>query len=327
MNKIKTRGYSYLLQVFFIIPILWGISATSCSIRKMALNSVSDMLAPGIEAEAKESGGAMFAFTSENDPELVADAFPVILKVYEGMMFENPEHSELAVMTGQLYIMYGNAFLQGQAEMYPPNMIKEQNYQYTRASNFFKRGRSYSLNALEMNHPGFYEAVFQTAGDARSAMMDKMKKEDTGALFWAASGALADFSLNPLDAEAIDSVEGSVAMMEKAAELYPEYFNGIIWETLFTFYSAAPDFMGGGMEKAETAYEKALEIGGGSASLYTAYAKNICIPAQDIEGFLEALDKALAINPDKNISSRLMTVLAQQKARWLLDNKGTFFLE
>ncbi len=325
MNKIKKCACAYLLYVF-LVPIIL-ITTASCSIRKMAVNSVSDMLAPGIEAEEEEGGGAMFAFTSENDPELVSDAFPVILKVYEVMMFENPEHSELAVMTGQLYVMYGNAFLQGPAEMYPPNMIKEQNHQYKRASNFFKRGRSYSLNALEMRHEGFHEAVFETGGEARSLMLETMEIEDTGALFWAASGALADFSLNPLDAEAIDAVEGSVAMMEKAAELYPEYFNGIIWETLFTFYSAAPDFMGGGIEKAEAAYEKAVEINGGSASLYTAYAKNLCVPAQDSAGFEEALNKALAIDPDENESSRLMTVLAQERAAWLLENKGIFFLE
>lgn len=323
------RKFDFPIRGIFVLSIcvLWSVATLSCSLKKMAFNSVADMLAPGAQSDGEATGGAVVAFTSDNDPELVADAFPVILKLYEVMMRENPEHTGLAVMTGQLYIMYGNAFLQSEADMYPPNMMREQNHMYARASNFFKRGRTYTLAALDATYEGFSEAVFGGGVDDRATMLASIAKEDAGALFWAASGALADFSLNPLDAEAIDTVDGSVAMMEKAAELDPGYFNGIIWETLFTFYSAAPDFMGGGLDKAETAYQTALETGGGSASLYTTYAKNICVPAQDSEGFDLYLGKALAINPDDDESSRLMTVLAQQKASWLLANKGSFFLE
>ena len=54
------------------------------------MNSVAGMLAPDAESGDGQSG-AITAFTSENDPELVGDAFPVILKLTEMMMLENPE--------------------------------------------------------------------------------------------------------------------------------------------------------------------------------------------------------------------------------------------
>ncbi len=298
--------------------------ASSCSIKKMAIDSIASRIAP----DGKSSGnaaGALAAFTSENDPELVGASFPIILKLIEAMMLESPENSSLAVTTGQLYVMYANVFVQGPAEMLPASMFKEQNEQYERAANFFRRGSAYALNGLELRYAGFRERVFGEYTE-RAAALALTKEEDTAALFWAAAGALANFSLNPLDTDAVQAVEGSVEMMERAAELNAAYFDGLIIETLFNFYSAAPDFMGGGPEKAKAAFAQAIKLNGGSASLYTTYAKNICVPAQDTANFDWAIEKALAINPDNNPSTRLMTVVAQRRARWLRDNRGELFL-
>ena len=300
--------------------------ASSCSIKKMAMNSIAGMIAP--DAKSGGSGGALLAFTSENDPDLVAESFPIILKLVEAMMLESPDNAGLAITAGQLYVMYANVFVQGPAEMLPASQFREQNAQYERAANFYRRGSAYALEGLELRYKGFKESVFgPNAEDERDAALSKTKEEDAAALFWAASGALANFSLNPLDPDASYGLEGFVAMMERAAELDPSYFGGLILETLFNFYSAAPEFMGGGMDKAAAAFDRAVALNGGSASLYTTYAKNVCVPAQDVAGFDEALEKALGINPDDEPSTRLMTIIAQRRARWLRDSRGDFFLE
>ena len=315
----KMRGAAAIALFCFL--------ASSCSIKKMAMNSIADMIAPDAKSGGG-SGGALAAFTSENDPELVADSFPVILKLVEAMMLESPDNAQLAITAGQLYVIYANVFVQGPAEMLPASQFREQNAQYARASNFFKRGSAYALNGLDLRYKGFSERVFgANSEETRGAALSQTKEEDAAALFWASAGALANFALNPLDTETVQMVEGSLAMMERAAELDPAYFDGLILETLFNFYSAAPDFMGGGMDKAEAAFEKAIELNGGSASLYTTYAKNICVPAQDAAGFDEAIEKALVINPDDNPSSRLMTIVAQRRALWLKNSRGDLFLE
>ena len=298
--------------------------ASSCSIKKMAMNSIAGMIAP--DAKSGGSGGALLAFTSENDPELVAESFPIILKLVEAMMLESPDNAGLAITAGQLYVMYANVFVQGPAEMLPASQFREQNAQYERAANFYRRGSAYALGGLALRYKGFAESVF--GGEAeRDAVLAKTSAEDAAGLFWAASGALANFSLNPLDPDAGYGLEGFVAMMERAAELDPSYFGGLILETLFNFYSAAPDFMGGDPEKAQAAFDRAVEMNGGSASLYATYAKNVCVPAQDAAGFDEALEKALGINPDDEPSTRLMTIIAQRRAAWLRDSRGDFFLE
>ena len=300
---------------------------SSCSIKKMAMNSIAGMIAP----DAKSSGsaaGALLAFTSEDDPQLVADSFPIILKLVEAIMLESPDNAGLAVTAGQLYVMYANVFVQGPAEMLPASRFREQNAQYERAANFYRRGSGYALNGLDLRYKGFRERVFgANADDERDAALAQVKQEDAAALFWAASGALANFALSPLDPDASYGLESFVAMMERAADLDPSYFGGLILETLFNFYSAAPDFMGGGMDKAEAAFNRAVEMTGGSASLYTTYAKNICVPAQDSAGFDEAIAKALSVNPDDNPDSRLMTIIAQRRAAWLKSCRADLFLE
>ena len=320
----QTKRIRTLSVLFCCIMCVFFLS--SCSIKKMAMNSVAGMLAPDAESGDGQSG-AITAFTSENDPELVGDAFPVILKLTEMMMLENPENDGLAVTAGQLYVIYANVFVQAPAEMLPPPMVREQNAAYDRACNFFRRGSGYALRGLDLRYEGFSGQVFAGGAESREAAFAQTEKADAAALFWAASGALANFALNPLDAAALEMLEGSVAMMERAAELDATYFGGLIPETLFNFYSAAPEFMGGSMEKAEAAFAQAVAVNGGSASLFTTYAKNICIPAQDGEGFDEAIGKALAIRPDDNPSNRLMTVVAQRRAAWLKANRSAFFLE
>jgi hypothetical protein len=39
------------------------------------------------------------------------------------------------------------------------------------------------------------------------------------------------------------------------------------------------------------------------------------------------LEKALSIDPDKDPSNRLVNIIAQQKARYLLDSAAFFFIE
>ena len=130
-----------------------------------------------------------------------------------------------------------------------------------------------------------------------------------------------------MDTDVFAAVPGAVAMLERAAALYPSFNEGAIWETLATFYAAAPEPLGGGMDKAQDAYQKTLELSGGlRPSVYVLYAQSFCVPAQDSAGFDEALQKALAIDPKTQPNNKLTITLSQEKARWLQKMKGDYFL-
>ena len=310
----------------FLLLIVLAFSG--CSIKKMAFNASADMLAPPPGPRAPDDPNPMSALTGENDPELVAAFFPTALKLYEIMHVQNPEHENLAIMTGQLYIMYANAFVQSPAEQLPFDEFTRQNHEYKRAQNFYMRGRSFILKALDHRYAGFSTTVFESDTASRDALLASCTKSDTDALFWAASGLFGAFSLSPMDTEYHTLLAGSLAMIEKAADLDPAYNNGGIWEILMTFYAAAPDSLGGGRDKALAAYEKALYYSGGeSPSTHTGYVRSFCIPAQDSAGFDEHIEKALAIDPDSQPDNRLAIILSQRQARWLKANKGEFILE
>jgi predicted anti-sigma-YlaC factor YlaD len=117
-------------------------------------------------------------------------------------------------------------------------------------------------------------------------------------------------------------------MLERASVLDPELNHGAVWEVLMSFYAAAPESLGGGRDKALDAYAKALDYSKGqSPSLYIAYAKSFCVPAQDGAGFDCALDKALAIDPDSRPEERLALTIAHGQAAWLKAHKADYILE
>ena len=317
-------------RVLFLLLAAFALSG--CSIRQAAYNSVSDMLAPPPQKKASSKDTAspnpMTALTGENDPQLVREFFPTALKLYEIMLIQNPRHQGLAIMTGQLYIMYANAFVQTPAEQLPMEQFTTQDSEYRRALNFYVRGKNFVLDALNNKYPFFSQAVFGPDRAAAEKMLALCKPVDTSALYWAGAGAMGAFALNPLDTELLASLEGSLAMLEHAAELDPAFNNGAIWEVLMSFYGAAPESLGGGREKALAAYENALRYSGGtSPGTFIGYARTFCIPAQDGAAFDEAIEKALAIDPESQSENRLVLTIAQKQAQWLKDHKADFILE
>lgn len=326
-----------------ILCILAAIlSLSSCSIKHMAYNAVADMLAPpppketktpkAIATNVKNTKNApvnpMSALTGENDPQLVSDFFPTALKLYEIMHFQNPTHEGLSSMTGQLYIMYANAFIQTPAEQLPSERYNEQNDAYMRAQNFYSRGKRYVLESLDHKYAGFSLSVFGSDPALVAKTLAKCKKTDVTDLYWAGAGALGAFSLSPLNTDYIATLNGAVAMLERGTELDPSFNNGAIWEVLMSFYAGAPDSLGGGKDKALAAYEKALQYSKGkSPGTHIGYARAFCIPSQDSAGFDIAIEKALAIDPESQIDNRLVLTIAHTQALWLKEHKSDFILE
>jgi predicted anti-sigma-YlaC factor YlaD len=97
---------------------------------------------------------------------------------------------------------------------------------------------------------------------------------------------------------------------------------------MLIFHASIPDTMGGDKSKIEYHYQKALEKSKGlSAGTYVTYAQTVSIPAQNYDKFKELLEKALSIDPDAVPSNRLVNIIAQQKARYLLDSAAFFFID
>lgn len=322
------------MKKFLLLITVLSLAMALFSCKSMVLDGVSSGLSgankKGVPAKVKEdSPNPMDAFLGEDDPKIVQEVLPTIVKLYEIMYIENPTHQGLSIMCGTLNVMYANLCVQSNAEtMTDPRLLDEQVAEYDRARLHYLKGRDYILQAFDERFPGFKETMLGNDEEKIKQQVSNITLSDVNAVYWACAGSLASFALNPLDSDALTSLRGPVAMLEKAALLDPDYSAGAIWDVLSQFYAAAPMDFGGDYERAVFCHNEAMRVSKKkSPSLYITYAESFCKPSGDKDGFVNALNTALSLNPDENPSGKLMAVLAQQKAKRLLDNIDDYFVE
>ncbi|QQO08559.1 TRAP transporter TatT component family protein [Breznakiella homolactica] len=312
MKKTVSRGGCFILGALVLGLTLF----TSCSTSNMAMKAVSDMLT---------GSGSTDAFTADNDPELVGDALPFAIKLYEVLLSKNPDHDGLLLTTGSLFVMYANAFVQGPASMLSPGEYSERDAQYKRAKNLYIRGVDILSRGLENKYPGFADAYDSGSLDT---VLSKMGAGDVPLLYWTVAGTLSAYSLDPFDLKFGLKVPQLAAMIARAYELDPDFNDGAIDDFYILFYASLPASLGGNPGLVDRHFELALERSRGlSAGPYVSYATSVCIPAQNYPLFKEYLNKALEIDPDANPSGRLVNIISQRKARYLLDSAPEYFID
>ena len=287
-----------------------------CSIKKMAMNQV---------ANALTAPGGSTVFTGDNDPELVGEALPFAIKMYESMMVSIPWHAGLKLRTGSLYIMYANAFLQNPAEMLPEKELEKQEFLLNRARNLYLRGRDIVLHALDKKYPGFLKNMNEKKYDQALA---PMKKQDAPFLYWGAAGWMGAYAIDPLDMKIGLTMPGAKAMMERVLHVDNNFEKGTIHDFYVSYYGAMPGNMGGDASKAREHYKKALEAAGGkTTSPHLSLATTVSVNEQNYKEFKELLNKVLEVDPDADPGNRLVNILNQRRARWLLEHAEDFFVE
>ena len=306
---MKLRHFMALLAVLALL--------SSCSIKKMAVNSMAKNM----------SGDATAVFMEDNDPELVGDAFPVILKMMDMMAATAPDNSAVRSSAGSMYVMYGSVYLQGKGAMLPYEEWEAQKELYDRAKKHYRRGYDYIMDALELKHKGF-KATF-AEGNYDDAFAG-FKKEDAADLYWGGAAVLAGVSVDVLDPNFAADRDGAVKMLFKALELDPDFGNGLLDEIMMQYYASMPEGMGGSMEKALYHYKHGVELSKDNmVSIHVSYASAICTKNQSQEGYDEftaVLEDVLARDVESVKENRLANIISQRKAAWLLENRDDYFL-
>jgi predicted anti-sigma-YlaC factor YlaD len=280
----------------------------------MVMNMVSDTLT-GV--------GSSTVFTGDPDIQLVGDALPFAIKVYEALLEQNPKHQGLIVTTGSLFVMYANAYVQGPADMEHYSDYDAYAAGRARALELYKRGAVILNTGLEERFPGLGQAIKD--GDV-SAFLPRIQVSDTELIYWTVAGTLSAFALNPLDLTLGMQLKPLTALINQVYELNPNYNQGTLDDFFVLFNASVPSYLGGDPSMVDTYFQRAVEKSGGLlASPYVSYAEAVCIPAGNYDGFKQNLEAALAIDIDKEPSVRLMNLISQRKAQYLLDNASYFF--
>ncbi|MBR3671975.1 MAG: hypothetical protein IKN68_04990 [Spirochaetia bacterium] len=301
----------------FLILLAVTVLLSSCSIKKMAVNSMAKNM----------SGDAAAVFMEDNDPELVGDALPVILKMMDMMAATAPDNSAVKSSAGSMYVMYANVYLQGKGAILPYDQWEEQKELYDRAKKNYRRGYDYIMDSLELKHKGFKAAFAEGNYDTA---FGGFRKEDAADLYWGGAAVLAGVSVDILDPHFASDRDGAVQMLFKALELDPDFGNGMLDEIMMQYFASLPEGMGGSMEKALYHYKHGVELSKDNmVSIHVSYASTICTKNQSQEGYDEftaVLEDVLARDVESIKENRLANIISQRKAAWLLENRDDYFL-
>ncbi len=304
----------YYIKIMSLILVTVIIS-TGCSINKMAMNKVADMLA---------GNGSGTVFTSDNDPEFIGDALPFAIKFYESIMMSVPDHSGLVVTTGSMYIMYANAFLHTPASMMKEEDYIKQEHLMARAKNLYLRGRDIILRGMERRYPGFMDLLKKKDFKKIEKIM---VKKDAPFLYWSAAGWVGAFSIDPFDMELGITLPRAAGLMDLVLKVDPDFEKSSVHDFYISYYGSLPEYMGGSNEKAREHFRKSIECSKGKLiAPYVSLATSVSVKTQNLKEFRKLLKKATEFDVETNPKSRLVNIINKQKAKWYLENEEDLFL-
>lgn len=301
-----------ILTFTALTAVAFSLLTTGCSVRKLAVNKVGDALA---------GGGNTFA--SDDDPDLVRQAVPFSLKLMESLLAESPKHQALLRATAGGFTQYAYAFVQQDADELEGKDFAAAEALRARAKRLYLRARTYGLRSLEAAHPGFTNALQQ----APQSAVAQLKKSDIPAVYWTSAAWGSLISLSKDDPARVAEIPQMEALIDRAAALDPDWGNGSIHSFLINYEMIRQGAPGDPIARANAHFERAVELGHDQmAGPFVTYAEAVCVQKQDARRFDDLLQRALAVNVDAHPEFRLLNLVMQRRARWLLSRKDDLFL-
>ena len=299
-----------------LVLLLVGCAATAvlsgCSIKRMALKGVANSLTSGPDV-----------FGTEEDPELVRDALPFGLKTMESLLASLPKHEGLLVTLCKGFTQYSYAYVQSEGDLLVNADYAKATALHERSYKLYLRARGYGLRALALRHPGIADSL-ALAPDRAAAKLDK---RDLPALYWTAASWGSAIALGKDRPEMLADLPAIRALVERGLQIDERYEKGAFHEAAIVL-DALPEVMGGSAEKARQHFARAVEIAGDQkASPYVTLAQSVSVLKQDRAEFRRLLERALAVDANRDPSARLATIVLQRKARALLERQDEFFLD
>lgn len=296
-----------------LLAVVAAGALAGCSVNRLAVNKLGDALASG--------GGGTFA--TDDDPELVKAAVPFSLKLMESLLAESPEHRGLLLAASSGFTQYAFAFVQEDADELEATDYAAAQALHERAKRLYLRARDYGLRGLEVRQPGVRTAL---AGDPRAAAA-RFTKDDVPQLYWTAVAWAAAIALSKDDPARLAEIPQMEALLDRAEALDPDWGAGAIQSFLITYEMARQGVSGDPASRARTRFARAVELArGAQAGPFVNFAEAVCIEKQDAAEFEALLQRALAIDVDAHPEQRLVNLVMQRRARWLLTRKDDLFL-
>jgi predicted anti-sigma-YlaC factor YlaD len=293
------------------ITLLAGMN-TAC-VTKFAVGKLGNALA---------KSGTTFA--SDNDPDLVRDAVPFSLKLIESLLAENPRHRGLLLAATSGFTQYAYAFVQQYADELESQNLKKATFLRVRARRLYLRARDYGLRGLETKHKGFEAALRKDP--KRTARV--ASRGDVPLLYWTAAAWGSAISLSKDNPDLIADQPIVEALIDRALELDESFDHGAIHTFLIAYEPSRAGGKGDSAVRAREHFDRAMQLSAGHlAAPLVAFAETVSVSKQKRKEFDSLLQQALELDVDARPESRLANLVAQRRARWLLEHADQLFVE
>lgn len=294
-----------------LLTVVCAASLAACSVQRYAINALSGILASGDTAVQRD-----------DDPTLVGQALPFTLKLIDSLLLNQPDDRGLLLAGARGYVLYAYAFVGLPAERISRQDIDAARSMRGRARTLFMRAHGYASRALQLDHANIDAALRDDPQRAVAGVGGKPER-DVQSLYWTAISLGLAISVSKNDPGLLARLPELEAEVDRALALDEAWGDGALHELAIQLGSVT----GIGKAALEKHYQRALALsGGGRASLFLAYAEAVALPDQDRAEFVRLLNRALAVDVDAHPDQRLLNVLAQQQARWLLSRLDELFL-
>ena len=286
-----------------------SLASPACSPKKMGISRMADALS-----------STASAFSRDDDPEFVRIAAPSTLKMVEMLLDEQPSHPGLLMTACSGFTQYAYGFLQVEAEIRDASDVAAARDLRARAVQMYDRAGGYCSRALDLRHPQFLRPGPQD-GDP----LARTTAADVPALYWTAVAWGGKLSVVENQLKFIGGLVQIRQLLTRALELDEGWESGALHEAMIAV-EGLPALAGGSPARARTHFDRAVALSGNqSAFAYVTMATSVAQPAKNRAEFERLLRAALAIDVSKRSSLRLVNLIAQKRARFLLSRVDRLF--
>lgn len=277
-----------------------------CSLKTYAINMVGNALSSGDSV-----------YESDGDVELVGAALPFGLKLTESLLAQSPRHPGLLLTACRGFTLYAYAYVAYEAEQAADTDLDRARRLRARARGLYERAFRFGIRGIELEYPGFGQALLKDARAAAARFKRQDKARDLPLIYWTAASLGLAVSVSTDDASMLARLPDVQALLDRALALDEAWDEGALHEFSVTLAGATP---GAAPDVAaiKKHYDRAVELSRGkSASVHLAYAEAVSVPQQNRAEFRDLITRALAVDPDSEPRNRLVNQLAHRRARWL----------
>src|SRR6476660_3420098 len=226
MLRLSPSGVPRLAVVVCALTLLSGCAL----VKRKAVGMVASTLA---------SSGDVF--TRDDDLELVGDAIPFGLKLYESLLDSAPKNKDLLIATCSNFTQYGVAYLETEAAVLGEAQHHDEvAHLNQRALKLYLRATGYCLRAMEVRVPGIGQKLLTDPAPA----LAKAEKKDVPLLYWMAASWGSAIGLGVDRPDIVIDMPAVRALAERALALDESWSKGAIHE-MFVSLDGLPEALGG----------------------------------------------------------------------------------